>query len=121
MTLTPAAIANAMQCNRIEEVICHRFDQLNTAAQTVLKMAAVSSSNGSSFTFELLAFIINDENFGITKTEDSITSAIENAQQAVHVPHALMSILSHSGSDGGYGEGGCLFACLLGLIALLYY
>eukprot|EP01038_Epipyxis_sp_PR26KG_P009538 gene9538-12846_t len=45
--------------NRIEGVICHRFDQLNPACQLLLKIASVACSNGSYFTVSMIAYVLN--------------------------------------------------------------
>eukprot|EP01038_Epipyxis_sp_PR26KG_P008483 gene8483-11467_t len=53
-------VITAFRSNRIEEVICHRFDQLESECQLLLKIAAVSCSNGEPFNFDLLTFVFDD-------------------------------------------------------------
>lgn len=50
--------------NRIGEVICYRFDQLDTLTQVILKSAAVISSydnNQATFTLDTLLFLLDDQ------------------------------------------------------------
>eukprot|EP01038_Epipyxis_sp_PR26KG_P009835 gene9835-13229_t len=49
--------------NRIEEVICYRFDQMSSACQLVLKLAAVACSNGTPCSIELLKHMIYEDNY----------------------------------------------------------
>lgn len=44
--------------NRIEEMICYRFDQLDTSVQMVLKVAAVACSHGAPFTLDMLIYAL---------------------------------------------------------------
>lgn len=46
---------------RIEEVICYRFDQFDTAAQLLLKLASVACANSEVFTLRLLSHMIQDD------------------------------------------------------------
>lgn len=46
---------------RIEEVICYRFDQFDTAAQLLLKLASVACANGGVFSLRLLTHMIQDD------------------------------------------------------------
>ena len=66
----------ALRCNRIEEVIYHRFDQLNAACQLLLKTASVAGANGSSFTFDLLLHVLGNSDDGIVQhsTQSSLGS-----------------------------------------------
>lgn len=50
----------AATSNRIEEVICYRFDQLPHLTQIMLKAAAVICSNGAYFTTEMLLETLSD-------------------------------------------------------------
>jgi hypothetical protein len=50
---------------RIEEVICYRFDQFDTAAQLVLKLSSVACANGEVFSLQLLSFMIRDDSSGM--------------------------------------------------------
>ena len=45
-------------CHRLEEIICHRFDQLNHSSQCLLKIAAAICNFGASFTFPMLHFVM---------------------------------------------------------------
>lgn len=46
--------------NRIEEVICQRFDRLDPDSQLLLKMAAVACSNGAYFSYQMLSYMMDD-------------------------------------------------------------
>lgn len=47
--------------NRIEEVICFRFDQLGPMHQILLKMASVACSLGSYFSLPMLAYMLHSD------------------------------------------------------------
>lgn len=42
-------------------MICYRFDQFDTAAQLVLKLASVACANGEVFTLHLLNYMIQED------------------------------------------------------------
>ena len=46
---------------RIEEVICYRFDQFDTAAQLLLKLASVACANSEVFSLKLLTYMIDED------------------------------------------------------------
>ncbi|RYH25988.1 hypothetical protein EON65_15105 [archaeon] len=57
--------------NRIEEMICYRFDQLDTSVQMVLKVAAVACSHGAPFTLDMLIYaLIGGEEEGDGEFDD---------------------------------------------------
>lgn len=70
---------------RIEEVICYRFDQFDTAAQLLLKLASVACANGEVFSLQLLDFMIQEES--------SVMSAF-----------ACLHTISTADGEDGYGE-----------------
>jgi predicted ATPase len=51
-----------LRSHRVEEVICHRFDQLDSTCQNILKVASVMCSNGASFNVAMLLFMYDDNN-----------------------------------------------------------
>lgn len=55
-----AELGVGVASNRIEEMICYRFDQLESFNQTILKAAAVACSNGAPFTLEMLISVLLD-------------------------------------------------------------
>lgn len=94
---------SAVRCHRIEEVIYHRFDQFNNAAQTVLKMASVACSNGTPITLDLLCFVLDDENYEEFSSPSTMTSQKlaamsfksrkRNLRPDINVVNALFDIL----------------------------
>lgn len=63
--------------NRVEEVIYFRFDQLDSACQTVLKGSSVICAFGAPITFELLDYLINDDS---NEADVIIAPMLQNAQ-----------------------------------------
>lgn len=49
------------QINRVEEVICHRFDQFDPICQLLLKLASVACAGGAPFTASLLSHMLADD------------------------------------------------------------
>lgn len=64
----------ATTSNRIEEVICYRFDQLRHSTQILLKTAAVICSSGNTFSYDLLASIMMESDGN--NAEDSISDSM---------------------------------------------
>ena len=67
MMPTPNAISFSaaiqdFRTTRIEEVICYRFDQFDTAVQLLLKLASVACANGEVFTLKQLNHMIKSDN-----------------------------------------------------------
>lgn len=60
----------AATSNRIEEVICYRFDQLPHATQVMLKAAAVISANGALFSLACLVGTLQESSRGGIGGED---------------------------------------------------
>ena len=56
-----SAAIQDFRTTRIEEVICYRFDQFDTAAQLLLKLASVACANAEVFSLPLLDFMIQDD------------------------------------------------------------
>jgi hypothetical protein len=56
-----SAAIQDFRTTRIEEVICYRFDQFDTAAQLLLKLASVACANNEVFSLPLLSFMIKED------------------------------------------------------------
>jgi stress-induced morphogen len=55
---------------RVEEIVYYRFDQLNSDWQTVLKLAAVASSNGAPFSIPMLDHLLTHDKYFRRKADD---------------------------------------------------
>jgi hypothetical protein len=87
----PISFSAAIQdfrTTRIEEVICYRFDQFDTAAQLLLKLASVACANNEVFSLQLLNFMIKED------------SVIMSAFACLHSPSTA------DGEDDLHGSGG---------------
>eukprot|EP01034_Spumella_vulgaris_P022024 gene22024-28118_t len=68
--------------NRIDEIICYRFDQLDSMAQYFVKVASVACSHSNAFTLSMITFMMNDQH---------------SVSEKAHSPH-------HSHSPHGHGH-----------------
>ena len=80
-----------MRPARVEEVVYFRFDQLNPAWQTILKLAAMAASNGAPFTVPMLQFLlVNDKSLSAhTPKNSSAPLAFEDNDLANTINYIL--------------------------------
>lgn len=62
----------AVTSNRIEEVICYRFDQQSHLTQVMLKAASVICSNGANFTLDMLMEVLTNSAGGYNNDVDRV-------------------------------------------------
>lgn len=82
--------------NRIEEVIFFRFDQLDRAGQTVLKIAAVICSFGAVARYKLIYHLVNDsgKHRRNTDTGKALSPRISELLTPINVVDTLKNLLT---------------------------
>lgn len=69
-----ATLLTQFNSDRIEEVITYRFDQLESTLQLAIKMATVASSNGATFTVDMISYMMYEDRYvssSVMTTEDT--------------------------------------------------
>jgi hypothetical protein len=95
-----AKISVQFTSGRVEEVIYHRFDQLEDKNQLVLKMASVCCANNSFTTLYMLAFVMDDDSRKDGSDESNKTSKGSPARMMQHHNSSSeMGRVHHSVSD----------------------
>lgn len=102
---------------RIEEVICYRFDQFDTAAQLLLKLASVACANGGVFSLRLLKHMIQDEGANGGVFSSLYSASLDEYDEECHSSKSpngdTMGFEAESHDSGG---GSMLVATLNGLL-----